>query len=1116
MRIDQYERYTPCRLRPESDLTDRKWHWFLISSLTLPILCGVPTLIWSIIQRHRKTQGERSEITMQRRQAGWQTKLNMAVSQIVSDQTASGQSLKLFGFIVSMGSLCIYLEESTWKCEDTELCADPNHHKWNVWWLVDLNFNTYLLFYFLLRFLATSKKARFLFLTTTTYADYFTIPHSILAMYLKRNWFGLRFLRVVNLGWAIDLAHRKRILKNIAQVQLARLGAVIFVFIISGGGSFLMLECGGDPWMPESEGVNQTIWDYCYFSVVTISTVGYGDLVTKTVLGRIFSTFYIFVCVVYLATLMSSVAHLIPAPQRYPVADRNLNYNHVIVCGHVNYQMAMHFLNDFYDDAKTKGTAKIQVVFLHPEEPNEAFVVLLNSYQESVEYIKGSPLNDADLERARAINACACLVFANLRSSNPEDDDAATVLRVLSIKNFCPFIKVQVSVIKTATLNFLRRYPAINLKKGDVIFCFKNLKNGLIGINCRVPGSATILADLIAARTPQETLSECVPDLYAYGRKMKPFSIPFSSSFWGMSFKEGAATCYRKLKVLLVGVYETFEESGEQTSFLFNPGPSFIINERCWGQVICRTSREAARVSIYCDKCHADVNPERIRKCHCKRWKRKQPVSISQAVEVVPRLSIKGPSDPDHRNSSYSEQPMVQRSVLGTPELTRSAISLSQNKRFFADRRDSYKSLEQTQQPSLPNVPLKSLSEQVLQHVKRSMSLDVSKMELPGTAEHAIQRLNRPQFDSTGMFWWCHPQLISDVLINLEQAACREFSDHILICILASGPSNVAGIHDIILPLRSSVLPYEELKEIVILCDPEIIRPEWNFICTTPKLCLVNGNPAVTAALRACYIDYCAMCVMVSGAGQRVTSDALEDRVLADRDVIVTTLNVKSMEFRDRVHTGGEIDRNGQVFPYETGLQVPIISSLEHEKSVRFLSQDRNYLDFRYTFAHMSGSVVVSTALDSMMTSMFYNPALAMSFTQLIYGGESSEFERAFAEGVGLVGSSVLEDDDLNEAPMLVAPPRSSRRLKVQLKLMSMQSEQFVKLEGLTYADLWSYALVHYDMICIGLYLLERDTETKKVKKSHRGKRYVASNPPGHIRMNGSDFIYVLAPSVVI
>lgn len=86
------------------------------------------------------------------------------------------------------------------------------------------------------------------------------------------------------------------------------------------------------------------------------------------------------------------------------------------------------------------------------EEPDDPFVDLLNHYQAYVEYIKGSPLNDGDLEKARALNASACLVFANLRATDPDADDAATVLRVLSIKNFCPSIKVQVSVIKTSTL----------------------------------------------------------------------------------------------------------------------------------------------------------------------------------------------------------------------------------------------------------------------------------------------------------------------------------------------------------------------------------------------------------------------------------------------------------------------------------------------------------------------------------------------------------------------------------------------------------------------------------------------------------------------------------------
>ncbi len=45
-------------------------------------------------------------------------------------------------------------------------------------------------------------------------------------------------------------------------------------------------------------------WDWVdayYFSVVTLATVGYGDLTPKTVAGKIFTTFYIFAGVGMLA-----------------------------------------------------------------------------------------------------------------------------------------------------------------------------------------------------------------------------------------------------------------------------------------------------------------------------------------------------------------------------------------------------------------------------------------------------------------------------------------------------------------------------------------------------------------------------------------------------------------------------------------------------------------------------------------------------------------------------------------------------------------------------------------------------------------------------------------------
>ena len=45
--------------------------------------------------------------------------------------------------------------------------------------------------------------------------------------------------------------------------------------------------------------------DAYYFSVVTLATVGYGDLAPRTTAGKLFTTFYIFVGVGLLATFFS-------------------------------------------------------------------------------------------------------------------------------------------------------------------------------------------------------------------------------------------------------------------------------------------------------------------------------------------------------------------------------------------------------------------------------------------------------------------------------------------------------------------------------------------------------------------------------------------------------------------------------------------------------------------------------------------------------------------------------------------------------------------------------------------------------------------------------------------
>lgn len=65
--------------------------------------------------------------------------------------------------------------------------------------------------------------------------------------------------------------------------------------------------------------------------------------------------------------------------------------------------------------------------------------------------------------------------------------------------------------------------------------------------------------------------------------------------------------------------------------------------------------------------------------------------------------------------------------------------------------------------------------------------------------------------------------------------------------------------------------------------------------------------------------------MVLSGGSSAAKIDTSEDLVLADRDVIVTTLNIKAMEFGPHEIEYIEHDRK---FPFEHGTNIPMISSL--------------------------------------------------------------------------------------------------------------------------------------------------------------------------------------------
>jgi len=77
---------------------------------------------------------------------------------------------------------------------------------------------------------------------------------------------------------------------------------VPFLSTVAVGGVFsVQLESNGDPWSNYSNVDAEDMryfWDYFYFVLIMLTTIGFGDIYPNTTLGKLFLVFYVLLCLV--------------------------------------------------------------------------------------------------------------------------------------------------------------------------------------------------------------------------------------------------------------------------------------------------------------------------------------------------------------------------------------------------------------------------------------------------------------------------------------------------------------------------------------------------------------------------------------------------------------------------------------------------------------------------------------------------------------------------------------------------------------------------------------------------------------------------------------------------
>ncbi|XP_068153971.1 calcium-activated potassium channel slowpoke isoform X15 [Drosophila tropicalis] len=1135
----------------------RKYWCFLLSSIFTFLAGLLIVLLWRAFAficcrkepdlgpNDPKQKEQKASRNKQEFEGTFMTEAKDWAGELISGQTTTGRILVVLVFILSIASLIIYFVDAS--SEEVERCQ-----KWsnNITQQIDLAFNIFFMVYFFIRFIAASDKLWFM-LEMYSFVDYFTIPPSFVSIYLDRTWIGLRFLRALRLMTVPDILQYLNVLKTSSSIRLAQLVSIFISVWLTAAGIIHLLENSGDP-LDFNNAHRLSYWTCVYFLIVTMSTVGYGDVYCETVLGRTFLVFFLLVGLAIFASCIPEIIDLIGTRAKYGGTLKNeKGRRHIVVCGHITYESVSHFLKDFLHE--DREDVDVEVVFLHRKPPDLELEGLFKRHFTTVEFFQGTIMNPIDLQRVKVHEADACLVLANKYCQDPDAEDAANIMRVISIKNYSDDIRVIIQLMQYHNKAYLLNIPSWDWKQGDDVICLAELKLGFIAQSCLAPGFSTMMANLFAMRSFKTS-----PDMqswtndYLRGTGMEMYTETLSPTFIGIPFAQATELCFSKLKLLLLAIEIKGAEEGADSKISINPrGAKIQANTQ--GFFIAQSADEVKRAWFYCKACHEDIKDETlIKKCKCKNLTvqprskfddldEHHPAPTFTPPELPKRVHVRGSVTGDITRDREDTN-LLNRNVRrpnGTGNGTGAMHHMNNTAAAAAAAAAAGKQVNKVKptvnvsrqvegqviSPSQYNRPPENDANpyagyQLAYEVKKLMPTSRSSgtgtqnqnggVSLPaGIADDQSKDFDfektEMKYDSTGMFHWSPAKSLEDCILDRNQAAMTVLNGHVVVCLFADPDSPLIGLRNLVMPLRASNFHYHELKHVVIVGSVDYIRREWKMLQNLPKISVLNGSPLSRADLRAVNVNLCDMCCILSA---KVPSN--DDPTLADKEAILASLNIKAMTFDDTIgvlsQRGPEFDnlsatagspivlqRRGSVY----GANVPMITELVNDSNVQFLDQDDDDdpdTELYLTQPFACGTAFAVSVLDSLMSTTYFNQNALTLIRSLITGGATPELELILAEGAGLRGGYSTVESLSNRDRCRVG----------QISLYDGPLAQFGECGK--YGDLFVAALKSYGMLCIGLYRF-RDTSSSCDASS---KRYVITNPPDDFSLLPTDQVFVL------
>jgi voltage-gated potassium channel len=224
--------------------------------------------------------------------------------------------------------------------------------------------------------------------------------------------------------------------------------------------------------------------DALWWTIVTMSTVGYGDLFPVTSGGRfLIGVPTMIFGIGFLGFIISATAtRLIEARSKklQGLAEVSMK-NHVLIINYTSDEEIINLINQLRADSKTRN----QQICLVDEKLAE---IPMNLRDAGVAFIKGNPSDESILERACLSKASYAIILSSDRN-NPHSDDQ-NLATTLILEKMNPDIFSIVEVLDPRSIR------QMELAGADCALCLSDFRSNLIIQELEDPGLKNILMEL--------------------------------------------------------------------------------------------------------------------------------------------------------------------------------------------------------------------------------------------------------------------------------------------------------------------------------------------------------------------------------------------------------------------------------------------------------------------------------------------------------------------------------------------------------------------------------------------------------------------------------------------